>query len=580
MLPSPFDPSPSDEQISQSISTIDRSDEQVDYDWAAFISAYALGRWDPLRTPQPPRSYLDANSITPSRSVLHTIVTEVTEASEQIFESPIANVEEPDMFSEESIGPMSGVPSEFEDVIRTSVEGFTRSAPPSYHLPTVLASSPTKVSASVLPEGGITKLSDRRTHNSIMNLGPFVHRMRNSWADIRSSASLSLEGTRGNALNNADITTSAAAIRWAGARVSVAPLALPSPEHELTDPMRGVTAAIPGAHPEPLPVQSPTGIRKTRLSSFWQGTQDVEDKLSTIEASPAESAQNSTPQSPPLGLEHDKDVDKSRTSPMKPPTSIPFVGPSVVPATAPIRISTDPEEQDDYFGNIEQHHQKMSNASPALSTGISEAHSHTTSSSRPDVDFMRQSSAPPFDVEPSTVPALPRRICLTRQTSAPIPSLALYERRLRATRPASDGSITILQGRAAKEEQMYNELGYLAPPNPPDELERRRALYKYVCVFGLSQSNFTFYCFISFFELFLGHIKWDGKEITGKRIYSFDIVEKLEIQFLSPLTTYFFLRFNIWNTGHDVNFDRIAHLVKLVFNTRIVVIALIDGTDM
>ena len=70
------------------------------------------------------------------------------------------------------------------------------------------------------------------------------------------------------------------------------------------------------------------------------------------------------------------------------------------------------------------------------------------------------------------------------------------------------------------------------------------------------------------------------KGISGKRIYSFDIVEKLEIQFLSPLTTYSFLRFNIWNTGHDVNFDRIAHLVKLVFNTRIVVIALIDGTDM
>ena len=58
---------------------------------------------------------------------------------------------------------------------------------------------------------------------------------------------------------------------------------------------------------------------------------------------------------------------------------------------------------------------------------------------------------------------------------------------------------------------MFNELGYLAPPNPPNELERRRALYKY----------------------------------------------------------------NIWNTGPDPNFDRIAHLVKLVFNTRVVIVALI-----
>ena len=62
---------------------------------------------------------------------------------------------------------------------------------------------------------------------------------------------------------------------------------------------------------------------------------------------------------------------------------------------------------------------------------------------------------------------------------------------------------------------MYQELGYLAPPNPPHELERRRALYKY----------------------------------------------------------------NIWNTGRDPNFDRIAHLVKLVFNTRIVVVTLIDGNE-
>ncbi|KAK7690600.1 hypothetical protein QCA50_005699 [Cerrena zonata] len=487
VLPSPFDPSPSEEQITQIMSGLERTDEQVDYDWAAFISAYAHGRWDPLRTPQPPRSYLETSSITPARSMLHSIVTEVSETTEQIFESPVMHTEEQSVFDE--LGPPgSGIPSEFEDVI-------------------LLSSSPTKVSASVLPEGGISKLSDRRMHNSSMNLGPFVHRMRNSWADIRSSSSVFPEGIRSPPVNNADITASAAAIRWAGARVSVAPLALPSPEHELTDPMRGVTAAIPGAHPDPLPVQSPTGIRKTRLSSFWQGTQDIEDcrlsTLPTIEASPAESAQNSTPQSPP------SEQDKGKAmSPSKPSSSIPFIGPTFVPATAPIRISTENEDED-YFGNIEHH--KMNSVSP----GVSETHSNA-SSSRPDVDYMRQSSAPPFDAEPSTVPALPRRICLTRQTSAPVPSMGIYERRLRASRPASDGSITILNGRAAKEEHMYSELGYLAPPNPPDELERRRALYK----------------------------------------------------------------FNIWNTEHDVNFDRIAHLVRLVFNTRIVVIALIDGTDI
>jgi hypothetical protein len=38
-------------------------------------------------------------------------------------------------------------------------------------------------------------------------------------------------------------------------------------------------------------------------------------------------------------------------------------------------------------------------------------------------------------------------------------------------------------------------------------------------------------------------------------------------------------RFNIWNTGPDPNFDRIVHLAKLVFNTKMVGISLMDGTE-
>ncbi len=62
---------------------------------------------------------------------------------------------------------------------------------------------------------------------------------------------------------------------------------------------------------------------------------------------------------------------------------------------------------------------------------------------------------------------------------------------------------------------MFLELGYLAPPYPPDELERRRALYQ----------------------------------------------------------------FNIRNTGPDTNFERIEHLTRLVFNTKTVIISLIDEDE-
>ncbi|KAI0701324.1 hypothetical protein BC835DRAFT_1264982 [Cytidiella melzeri] len=327
----------------------------------------------------------------------------------------------------------------------------------------------------------------------------FTNRMRSSFADMRSATSYTntFDSSRPSTLTGADVTTSAAAMRLAAARVSIAPLALPSPEHELTDPMRGVTAVIPGSHgyfPQDsyLP-KSPNSGRKTRLSSFWQGTQDVEEsRLPTIEDSPPASAYENA----------------SAVESVSPWTSFPFVVPSVPPATAPVRVTED-KDDGDYFGAESQ-----KTFDTHSSTG-SDAPSASSNYSRPDHDVSRQFSAPPFDLDPVTVPALPRRICLTRQTSAPLPSLTVYEQRLRDSPPSSENSTIPRASRSAKEEQMFSELGYLAPPNPPEELERRRALY----------------------------------------------------------------RFNIWNTGHDANFDRIAHLVKLVFNTRVVSISLVDGTE-
>ena len=84
---------------------------------------------------------------------------------------------------------------------------------------------------------------------------------------------------------------------------------------------------------------------------------------------------------------------------------------------------------------------------------------------------------------------------------------------------------------------MFYEFGYLVAPNPPDEIERRRALYRHV------------------------HRGCPPNSRNGRT--------------LTPLTH----RFNIWNTGPDPSFQRIAYLVKLVFNTKIVVISLIDENE-
>ncbi|KAG5219870.1 His Kinase domain containing protein [Salix suchowensis] len=66
------------------------------------------------------------------------------------------------------------------------------------------------------------------------------------------------------------LQTTAAALRWAGSFVDISPLALPSPEHELTDPMRGALTAVPRSHPPPdqhLP-SSPSLFHHQRHPSF------------------------------------------------------------------------------------------------------------------------------------------------------------------------------------------------------------------------------------------------------------------------------------------------------------------------
>lgn len=496
MLSSPFDSPPPDDHISTCQSTVE-TEAETDYDWATFISAYALGRWDPLRTPHPPRSHLQAPSH-PRASGAGSQVPLLGNSTDHFCHSPVTEPSEvpraswSELVPEASSDHVNGADLVDFDDYSTSAGEFT--GPQS-----ALAVQPS--ADDMEPANAPKRL------NVPFSLGSFSHRLRSSFSDLRQSASSSSSGesSRHSSIPIADAATSAAAIRWAGARVSVAPLALPSPEHELTDPMRGVTATIPGSRPSDFsapesPLMSPNTIRKTRLSSFWQGTQDVEDyRLPTIQQSPPSPApiENAKPKA----TNSDSAVDKPRRH-----SSFGLTGPIAPPATAPVKVLSEPLEED-YFGNME----------PSRIESLIAAGEHPTRavSRPPHPPPERQISAPPFEIDPMTVPALPRRICLTRQTSAPLPTASLYERRLRSARPASESLVSGLTGRAAKEEQMYSELGYLAPPNPPDELERRRALYK----------------------------------------------------------------FNIWGTGRDPNFDRIAHLVKLVFSTKIVTISLVDGTE-
>lgn len=293
-------------------------------------------------------------------------------------------------------------------------------------------------------------------------------RFRKSLNDLRlpnagHTMHLSLDGTQGMNLSP-DATTAAATMRVAAVRVNISPLALPSPEHELTDPMRGVHAAIPGSHPPngspPIHQGTPSNVRKTRLGSFWEGTQDVDEDVGTLSTISA-----SSPDSP---FKSEADGVASVVSSAD-HTPLCFLPSS---ATAPISRSLDAHTEEDYFS-------VYSTRANSLETPPRGLISDITSHSQPYGNLHRDIE-PTTDPNISTAPALPRRICLTRQTSSPLPNASFRDRILPGCRSVSDTISNYHIARAAKEEQMFLELGYLAPPNPPDELERRRALHKYV----------------------------------------------------------------------------------------------------
>jgi hypothetical protein len=394
--------------------------EESDYDWATFISAYARGKWDPHRTPRPPRSQF----ITPNHA-LYPLPEHPTPSPSQTYDEP---------------------------------EVITKSKSRSSTPPQDLSVTPSTIKTALTSP---VHLSPEYPRNHSLPLVEFTaHRQRNSFSSSSSTGGETLHFSS----SNADHQTTAATLRWAAARVNLSPLALPSPEHELTDPMRGVNTAIPGSHPHSYvsrhgnELLTPGGTRRLRPNVFWRGTQDVELRVPSRGSGPDSDTSTET-------------LVPSNEAPSDLPASI---HPSLPPATAPLdRRSSDEEDQMDYFGEPDSNHSDLT--------------SHDLGSS------------PPFDtsqpIQPAlmrlvtvdsgvmSVPAVPRRVCLTRQISSPLPNASAIDGNAHTPPLPSNGraapsDYALFRTRAAKEEQMFHELGYLAAPNPPDELERRRALYK------------------------------------------------------------------------------------------------------
>ncbi|KAJ3853960.1 atypical/HisK protein kinase [Lentinula lateritia] len=476
------------------------------YDWAVFISAYATGRWDPHRTPNPPNGL--GHSLSPQMRMLGSGRKPEDDENDEVEQNRTPTANTPSVTSSENVSPVSNRLRERND------------------------------------------LSSHAHHQTNLDLVPQSHRSPSSFpspsgasrasSQLHSNSSHLHTSSRMHIFPNAP-TLNAATLRLAGTHVNISPLALPSPEHELTDPMRAAGApgrnilvTVPGTVPEDTAltlaasedgspsdrslVITPGGTtRRIRISQeqkkFWKGTRDVDRPLGTYGQF---SASDSHPIGSPLakgkgktvkihspGFSNGDDDYFTRGREFSAASSSQDGGrrtPKVDVGIADLEV---PSLSAYSFPYPHDRAQMVPHPSGTMSVPVPAVTNDTSS----HTDAITAISNP-TDSDSSIDGQLVRRMALVRQSSAPLP----------VGSEAMGALINAGQSpsmRAAKEEQLFRELGYLLAPNPLDELERRRALYK----------------------------------------------------------------FNIWNTGSDLNFDRIAHLAKLVFNTKGVFISLLDGNE-
>ncbi|WWC62065.1 uncharacterized protein I303_104654 [Kwoniella dejecticola CBS 10117] len=392
-------------------------------DWTTFAHAYAHGLFDPNKIPNPPNSGgspMDVHSAhsSPGKRYASTLPPHLADST-----------------------------SESEGYSSKSSGGSTMTS----------ASSAPSTSASNRPGSMAIAMAARKKAYELENL---PNRPRD---DMLRPDKLSLPS----------YSFAAATVRLAtsGMKESdFAPLAIPSPDKELMDPMASVYSADSSGTVKDSASSDPGSSRfplHRSMSSAVTSNTFGNLRLPTIQASPV-----STPNEHPQGHHHHgkgkSKVDEPEHSPQR--ARLGIVNGRIPPASAPLEKrggGRDPEGVSDYFGT----------ASP-------QAANSSSSSSHIDNPTPKVNSG-------SRSPEVTSKNTPPQSNVDQIPSLAF---------PQDMGPL-------------FDKLGWLPAPLPPDETARRRALY----------------------------------------------------------------RFSILHTAPDLNFDRIAHMAKLVFNPKIVLIALIDS---
>lgn len=427
-------------------------------DWPAFLRSYANGEWDPNRVPDPPMELV----LPPVRN--RSSVPALLMGSALSSTSTVTA----------SLSPPLSISS---DNTQATTSSLGLSGPDRR-----LHISPDSRTSSIASRRGTATpdLSGSSLHFR-PNTSPYIHAPRKvqrsqSDVEVRSPGGVPPSTVPTLPSPSIDRATTAATIRWAGSRVDVAPYALPSPEAaELLDPMR---------HALPVNVTS-TAAAKSRLSRFWQGSPQDSSVPPPVISVP------NSPVAPPASIK-----PSSNTRPLR----------RALTATVAPRVS---EHSSDYFGSVRTQSYRPAARSPRLgpeaqeATGLSAEvsgqplHPASAGQSLPATSWSTHESGPsrsdlvdgcviePFSGKVISLSDSPNSGTNVQMGPSaqpgngnpPVPDLLLTSlSSLGDNTEYFTPSETLIPN--DDEEQPITTPAYLIPPAPPDEMERRKALYR------------------------------------------------------------------------------------------------------
>ncbi|CAE6434858.1 unnamed protein product [Rhizoctonia solani] len=447
-------------------------------DWPTFMQAYANGEWDPVRIPEPPFELrlpgvpMRASSPMISSSALSSTSTVAATLSPSLSSSP------------SSISPSRGL------------------AGPDLR-PRIMADSRTSSIAS--RRGTATPDLSGSSNHFIHPNFPYVNAPRkvqrsHSDVEIRSPGGLPLATLPALPSPSIERAATAATIRWAGSGVNVAPYALPSPEAaELLDPMR-----------KALPVLNPSSSHpKSRLSNFWEESPQDPVPLPAIVPHPPSPEANTLKEKPSAWSYQLKKSSSSTRRPSNSQGDYFSRSPSRVHSRGHSPFPASDKSQDTSSQASNSNNQKSTPSAPLLATTWSNLAASPSRTNLVDTCL-------PDPFKGSVLSATGAGLKLDSGTHSGNGYSTIPDQLLSSLSSSADMEFFTPSETLIKPDDDGDQLSYLVPPLPPDELERRKALY----------------------------------------------------------------RFNILHTSRDVNFDRITHLCKLVFSTKMVVISLIDKDEL